>query len=167
MLWFTRHFSLEHTYLIYSLNLAGRRHGGKYICGCGSHARPASPHLAGGAAAQAGVLLSGRFLSEQGPFGGYNAYCIQYECVQCIQYIYTHAYRYIFPVYTVVWRSGTRHTQEQLANYVKDAEQEQVPGDVLLCPVSCQCHGQGICCDSHAQRINMPGIKKQFLIALY
>lgn len=36
----------------------------------------------GGAAAQPGVVLSGRFLSEQGPFGGYNTYYIQY--VMCV-----------------------------------------------------------------------------------
>lgn len=91
----------------------------------------------GGAATQPGVILSGRFPSEQGPFWGYHAYCIQYVmCIVYLVYIHTCIQVHISSVYcglALARGPGMPRSSWQIMR--RFVEQEQISADVLLCPM--------------------------------
>lgn len=97
MLQFRRTFRMEHTHLIFGLSLAGRRHGGRYACVCGSYA---FPETAGRGCSTAEAHSFWQVSSRAGLF--YGAYAYRIQSVTWIVYLeYMYAYRYVFPAYTV------------------------------------------------------------------
>lgn len=137
MLWLGRNFIMEHTHLIYSLSFAGRECGRRYTCVYGSCCRPASTYIAGsgcnttrGHSFWWAALRAGLFWGIQCiMYAVYNVYSVSSVYI----YMYTCTQVSIYSVMLLGFHSGNQHTQEQVANHVRVAEQEQVPADVLLC----------------------------------